>query len=67
MFAFTEGDVVIAERTTQGLVRDGKYKVVGVDTQVTPFGYFVTYMVEAADGTKLRIVNGHLILMKVPQ
>lgn len=75
MFSFTEGDIVRADRTTQGLEKDRDYVVVVIHTRVTPFGYFVNYGVVplitnegvagAMDVESLDIVNGHLILTKV--
>lgn len=73
MFSFSKGDVVIADRTTQGLKLNEHYVVVDLETQVSPFGYFVTYYLAPADevdtavatGSLLPIVNGHLILRGV--
>lgn len=68
IFAFVVGDVVTAKTSTQGLEAGVQYKVVDMDTQPTPFGYFVQYKLEKlADNTPVAnwIFNGHLILTKV--
>jgi hypothetical protein len=59
--AFETGNVVRANLTAQGMTQGNTYIVLEVLTQETPFGTFVTYIIENGTET-LRIGNGHMLL-----
>lgn len=60
---FFKGDTVVANTSSQGMVKGEKYVVVEVEQEHTAFGNFVTYVIEG-NGKELAIVNGHLLLNK---
>jgi hypothetical protein len=57
---FNEGDKVTAKSSNQGMKAGSTYTVTDVEEQHTPFGTFVTYVLD----NKLRIANGHMLLTK---
>jgi len=68
MSYYNTGDILVAEATIQGLVKGERYHVLFAESQLTPFGEFVTYTVRAAGPGKvaevLHITNGHLLLRR---
>lgn len=65
MTTFTKGQLVQSTIDAQGLVRGAYYNVVDVQIMPTPFGNFVTYIVELVGAQvpkQIAVVNGHLLL-----
>ena len=65
--SFTQGQVVRSLTNEQGLKFGLMYRIVGVSTHHTPFGSFVTYLVNADISsmklsTAMTVVNGHVVL-----
>lgn len=58
---FQVGQRVKAGTDKQGLALGSIYKVVDVARGTGPFGV-TTYVVEGADGARLSVINGHLLL-----
>jgi hypothetical protein len=59
--AFEKGNLVRANVAAQGMTLGGLYVVDAVIKNETPFGTFVTYIIENGTET-LRIGNGHMLL-----
>jgi hypothetical protein len=62
MTAFQKDDTVKSRITAQGLKEGKTYQVKEVHEMPTPFGNFVTYILEGEDGRPIVIHNGHLVL-----
>jgi hypothetical protein len=58
---FEKGNLVRANVAEQGMTLGGLYVVDAVIRNETPFGTFVTYIIENGTET-LRIGNGHMLL-----
>lgn len=58
---FEKGNLVRANVTAQGMTAGNLYVVDAAIRQETPFGTFVTYIIENGTDT-LRIGNGHMLL-----
>ena len=58
---FEKGNLVRANVAEQGMTLGGLYVVDAVIKNETPFGTFVTYIIENGTET-LRIGNGHMLL-----
>jgi hypothetical protein len=59
--AFEKGNLVRANVAEQGMTLGGLYVVEAAIRNETPFGTFVTYIIENGTET-LRIGNGHMLL-----
>ena len=66
MTTFDLNDKVTPRRSVQGMKTGRIYTVTGISEFSTPFGNFVTYRLTGADGAKLDIGNGHLLLERAP-
>lgn len=76
MTTFQLNEAVCATVNAQGLKKGEVYLISGVIENPTPFGNFVTYAVrhiegydehnEPVLGKPLHIVNGHLLLERLP-
>lgn len=59
---FQKGDAVRSRVDAQGMTKDAVYRVVLVEQLATPFGTFVTYVLNGGQVVR----NGHLVLDLVP-
>jgi hypothetical protein len=59
---FEQGDVLRCTTAAQGLAQGQLYRVAEVQAQATPWGTYVTYVVEDAKGAQRAVLNGHLLL-----
>lgn len=66
MTAFQVNDIIRASYTAQRLSAGKEYRVVEISENPTPFGNFVSYLLEPIDGgERIWIGNAHLLLSKV--
>ncbi len=67
MNVYTEGEIVTANVTAQGMTEGAKYRVIKSIEDLTGWGTYRTYVLAPADGDiytgeLLQIQNGHIIL-----
>lgn len=67
MTAFKKGDRVRSTIHAQALKVGAIYTVVDVETNDSPFGLFVVYVLESAEGERFQVLNGHMVLRPVKE